>query len=343
MTPDLRLLLDGLDITSRIAPRLETLTLTDARGFEVDTLDITLTDHDGRLAIPRRGAKVRLHLGWAGQPLEDKGEYLVDEIEHTGAPDRLTIRARSADLRSSLTKKLECSYDALTLGGIVRTIAARNRLGAIIPTQLANIDTTHIDQTGESDANLLTRLATEYGAIATVKAGRLLFIPPGQATTATGQPLPPIVITRQSGDQHRFSVADRAAYTAVRANYHDIRLGQRAFVLVGSDEEIDGTEVAPPTQPTAANVKELRHTYATRHNAQRAAHAELQRIQRGLATFTLTLAHGRPELFPEIPATVQGFKPEIDATTWLITRATHRLDGQGFTTTLDMELKTTTQ
>ena len=343
MTPAFRLTIDGLDISARLAPRLESLTLTDARGFEVDTLDVSLSDHDGALAIPRRGAVVSLALGWAGELLEDKGTYVVDEVEHTGAPDRLTIRARSADLRSSLTKKLECSYHALTLGDILRTIAGRNKLRAVVPADLAALDTAHLDQTGESDANLLTRLALEHGAIATVKAGKLLFIRPGQATTASGQPLPPVVITRSSGDSHRFMVADRASFTAVRANYHDVKLGQRAFVIVGSEEEIDGTEVETPTQPTAANLKELRHTYASRTNALRAARAELARIQRGLATFQITLARGRADLFPEVPVTVQGWKPEIDAAGWLITRATHRVDGQGFVTTLDLELKATAE
>ena len=339
MTPSYKLVVDGQAITPKIDARLESLTLTDARGFVVDTLDICLTDHDGRLAIPRRGATVQLWLGWKGEPLEDKGTYVVDEVEHTGAPDKLSIRARSGDLRSSLTKKLECSYHALTLGDIVRTCASRNGLTPIIPAELASIPTAHIDQSGESDANLLTRLARDYGAIATVKAGKLLFIKPGQATTASGQPLPPVVITRQDGDQHRFAVADRASFTAVRANYQDVKKAQRAFVIVGSEEVIDSTEVETPTQPTASNTKELRHTYTSRTNAQRAAKAELQRIQRGLATFTLTLAIGRPDLFPEIPVTVSGFKPEIDSTSWLITRATHRIDGQGFVTTLDLELK----
>lgn len=339
MTPSYKLVVDGQTITPKIAARLESLTLTDARGFTVDTLDICLTDHDGALTIPRRGATVQLWLGWEGEALEDKGTYVVDEVEHTGAPDKLTIRARSGDLRSRLTKKLECSFNGLPLGDIVRTCATRNGLTPIIPDELASIPTAHIDQSGESDANLLTRLARDYGAIATVKAGKLLFIPPGQATTASGQPLPPVVITRQDGDQHRFAVADRASYTAVRANYHDVKKAQRAFVIVGTEEEIDSTEVETPTQPTASNTKELRHTYTTRNNALRAAKAELQRIQRGLATFTLTLATGRPDLFPEIPVSVQGFKPEIDATNWLITRAVHRLDGSGLSTTLEMELK----
>lgn len=340
MTPDFRIQLDGQDLTDRIAPRLESLQLIDARGFMVDTLDITLTDQDGALAIPRRGARLRLHLGWKDQPLEDKGEYLVDEVEHTGAPDKLTIRARSADLRSTLTHKLECSYNALTLGDIVRTCAARNSLVAVIPPSLAEIPAAHVDQTGESDANLLTRLAHDYGAIATVKAGKLLFIPPGQATTASGLPIPQVTLTRKLGDQHRYNVADRAMYTAVRANYHDVKLGIRAFVTVGEEEEIDGAEEEEtPTKPTASNTKEIRHTYANRANALRGARAELERIKRGLATFQITLAEGRADLFPEVPVVVQGFKREIDADHWLITRATHRVDGSGFTTALDLELK----
>lgn len=343
MTPDFRLLLDGEDLTPRIAPRLESLMLTDARGFSVDTLDITLTDHDGKLAIPRRGAKLRLHLGWQGQALEDKGDYLVDEVEHSGAPDKLTIRARSADLRSSLTKKLECSYHSLTLGDIVRTCAVRNGLTAVIPDALASIATGHLDQLGESDANLLTRLALDYGAIATVKAGKLLFIPPGQATTSSGQPLQKVTLTRRLGDQHRYNVADRAMYTAVRAYYHDVRTGIRAYVTVGEEEEIDSSEVDNPNQPTAANTKELRHTYANRTSAQRGAKAELQRIKRGRATFSINLAEGRADLFPELPIAVRGFKAEIDAEDWLIIRATHRVDGSGFTTGLDLELKVSEQ
>lgn len=350
MTPDYRITLDGQDLTPIFAPRLESLTLTDARGFQVDTLDLTLTDHDGRLAIPPRGAKLHLHLGWVGQGLEDKGTYLVDEVEHAGAPDKLTLRARSADLRSALTKKLECSYHGHTLGNIVRATAARNNLTPLITTELANIDTGHIDQSGESDAALLTRLATEYGAIATVKAGRLLFIKPGQATTAGGTPLTTVTLTRQLGDQHRYNVADRGIYTAVRAYYHDTRLAQRASVTVGDEEVIDSTDqdqlqdptaqpLPAPAQASAPNTKELRHTYSSRPNALRAAHAELNRIQRGIATFSLTLAHARPDLFPEIPVTVTGFKPQIDADTWLITRATHRLDSSGFVTVLDLELK----
>nr|VXZ92057.1 Phage protein D [Klebsiella pneumoniae] len=63
------------------------------------------------------------------------------------------------------------------------------------------------------------KLARQYGAIASVKDGNLLFIRQGQGKTASGKPLPVITITRKDGDSHRFSPADRGAYTGVIAHW----------------------------------------------------------------------------------------------------------------------------
>jgi hypothetical protein len=57
--------LDGRDITSKIYPRLVSLTLTEERENAVDQLDITIDDSDGRVAIP---APVQNSLCvWAGR------------------------------------------------------------------------------------------------------------------------------------------------------------------------------------------------------------------------------------------------------------------------------------
>ena len=45
-------------------------------------------------------------------------------------------------------------------------------------------------------------------------------------------------------------------------------------------------------------------------------------------------------MFPKSPVTVQGFKPEIDATEWLSVKVTHSLGGNGFTTRVEFETKT---
>ncbi|MBM9968370.1 phage late control D family protein, partial [Pseudomonas aeruginosa] len=90
--PVFRLTVDGNDIAQLISPRLIALDLTDNRGLEADQLSVTLSDHDGLLAIPPRGAVLHLWLGWSDSGLVDKGTYTVDETEHSGAPDVLSIR-----------------------------------------------------------------------------------------------------------------------------------------------------------------------------------------------------------------------------------------------------------
>lgn len=348
------------DITGSFQGRLISLTLEENRGFEADRLDIELDDTDGALELPSRGAKLSLAFGWQHEGLVDKGVYTVDEITHEGPPDRLIIRARSADLRSGLTTKREKSYHDLSVLDFVNLIAGRHNLGAIVASALANQLLSHLDQTGESDASLLTRVAKMFDAIATVKADKLLFTKIGQALSASGKPLPTVTITRQTGDRHHFSVADRDSYDSVVAYYQDTRAAKKGQVVVTAVAETStGPTTAPkkkqkkgqkdaPAKPTppivepTGNVKELRHTYATKTNALRAARAEWQRIQRGVATFSWTLARGVPELFPEVPTVVRGFKPQIDNTDWILAKTVHTFDANnGYTTQLELEIKAT--
>ena len=96
--PIWRVTLDGADLTERMRPRLLDLGLSEARGGEADQLDLRIHDHDGRMAIPNRGALLRVAIGWKGEGLVDKGSFLVDEADHSGAPDIISVRARSANL-----------------------------------------------------------------------------------------------------------------------------------------------------------------------------------------------------------------------------------------------------
>lgn len=352
-TPDYRIVIvGGKDITSTLQGRLESLTLTDNRGFDADQLDITLDDSDGMLDLPPRGAKLSLALGWKHEGLVDKGTYTVDEVEHSGSPDKLVIRARSADLRAGLTTKRERSFHGKKVADIVSAIASQNRLTAEIAKQFAEEVVDHIDQTSESDANLLTRLAEQFDAIATVKHDRLMFIKAGEAKSASGLPLGAVTIVRSKGDQHRFTVADGNNFTAVKAYWQNTGSAKKGEVLVdaktvvkkvksgksGKREKL-GVERTDPIKPSAENTKVLRHTYASEVTAIRGAKAAFDKLQRGVASFSITLAHGRADLFPELPAIVSGWKPTIDGTDWIISQVSHSLSDSGFTTQLDLELK----
>ena len=358
--PVYQLLYNGRDISSDLRGRLLDLTLRDQRGFESDQLDITLDDSDGALPLPSAGATLQLALGWAHTGLIDKGSFQIDDVEHEGAPDRIMIRARSANMAGTLTEKREQSWHRQTIGSIVQTIAKRAGLTPSVADALANVQVAHLDQAGESDANLLTRLAEQHDAIASVKQGHLLFMPASHSQTVSGQTVPPLLITRAEGDQHRYSLGAGQAYTKVKASYYDTKTGKKGEVVVDENtppvlpkskrkKTRGGKTTSPPpakpaststssTDPAVENILVLRHTYASADNAQRGAQAALQKARRGVASFSITLARGNPAIYPETPAVLAGFKPQIDAEAWVVTQCTHSLNEARLSTSVEFEV-----
>ncbi|MFJ7315066.1 phage late control D family protein [Pseudomonas sp. NPDC098747] len=322
--PAFRLTVNGEDIAHLISPRLMSLELTDNRGIEADQLSLTLSDHDGLLSIPPKGAEIRLWLGWSSTGLLDKGTYTVDETEHSGAPDVLSIRARSADLRRGLKTKRERSWANTTLGDVLGDIAIGNGLTANISGALDGLHILQLDQANESDANLISRLGAEFDAVITIKAGSLLCLPAGGGKSVSGKSLEHITLTRADGDQHRYLQADRDNYDGVRAYYYDVNSAKKQEAIAGGGE----------------NLKDLRHSYGDLQSALRAARAEFNRLQRGSATLSYTLAIGRADLIPELTYTLEGVKPEIDEIIWYGGNVTHSLNADnGYTISLDLESK----
>ncbi|MEA4710976.1 phage late control D family protein [Klebsiella pneumoniae] len=342
--PAFNVLMGGKTLTV-LDEKLISLELTDNRGFNADELTISVDDSQGDIALPPRGAELSVSLGWQGEPLIYKGIYIVDEVSHSGPPDRIDITARSADFRDEFNVKREVSWHDVTVERIVSAIAHRYKLKPIISEQLMNAEIDHADQTQESDMSFLTRIADILGAIATVKNGCLLFILPGGGVSANGKALPEFAITRSSGDRHSFRIADRDAYTGVQAYWLDLDFGKKKKVTVRKRKKT--TEKKPRSSSREGdyiagedgNVFVLRTTYSSEIAAQRAAAAKWQQLQRGAAEFNLTLAYGRADLYPEMHGTVTGFKEAIDNQDWIIAKATHSIDDNGFQTRLELEAK----
>lgn len=325
------------DITSHFDNRLISLQIIDNSGFDADTFSIELDDSDGELALPKRGVELNVSFGWNDDHgLVFNNKFVVDECEHHGPPDTLVIRGKSANFRESLNVKREQSYDSITLENIVSQIAKRHNLQYKIAAAIANQTIDHTDQTQESDASFLTRILNDYNAIATIKNGMLIIFLSGAAKTVSGQTLPNVIINRSLGDSHSFSIADREAYTGVKAYWLDYKKAKISSSTSGNANSDDKSVLVG----AEGNVKVLRHTYASKQNAHRAATNQWRKLQRGACQFSMTLAQGRPDLFPEMPVTVQGFKQEIDSSEWIITRCTHSITAtNGFTTSIALEIK----
>ena len=345
--PDFSITLEGRDASLKnITQRIMRLTMTDNRGFEADRVTLEIDDADGEVVLPERGTLLSLTMGWKGGSLTNKGTFVVDEVAHDGPPDKLTISANSADFREEFNVKREVSWHDVTVERVVSAIAHRYGLKAQISEMLMDIEIDHADQTEESDMSFLTRMADMLGAIATVKNGCLLFILPGGGVTASGRALPSFALTRSDGDGHRFRIADRNAYTGVKAHWLDLKFGQKKAVNV---KKRNAQTTKKPEKSSAreggymegaeGNVYVLRKTYPNEEAARRAAAARWQQLQRGAAEFSITLARGRADLYPEMHGTVSGFKSDIDNQDWIISRIEHVIDDSGFTTRLELEAK----
>ncbi|PQL06864.1 contractile injection system protein, VgrG/Pvc8 family [Pantoea ananatis] len=355
-TPDFTIKIETKDKTEDIRPRLISLKLTDNRGLEVDQLDLVLDDSDGQLVMPPFGAKVVLEIGWKGQPLADKGSYIIDQVTYQGAPDTITVVARSADFSGSLDVKITDSYPDMTVGEVVDKIAKRNGLTSDVRPEIARKKIKHIDQTQETDGTFITRLAMLVGAVAAIKDKTLLFFPPGQGVTVSGKPIPLLNLNRQDGDKYEYKLFKRDDYSGVEAKWYDQKKAQQKGITVNTIPP--ATPTLNPVHPAAKNIPTigqqdpgktyvfgsnkklfvLNTHFSSQEEAEEAAKAKWQELQRNRATLKILLALGAAKLIPETPVKAQGFKSVIDNQKWLITNIVHTLDKSGFTTLLNLEL-----
>lgn len=330
LTPHVRLHINGQPLGSQTQQRLISLSLIDKRGFAADELTLELSDHDGLMAPPQIGHELELWLGYQETGLIYKGRYTISEHSHSGAPDKITLTAHSADLAASLTEQTDRSWHNTTVHAIATELAEKHGYTPTVAADYQQESIDHLDQTSESDASFLTRLAETVDATTSIKNDHLLFMPIAQGQTASGLPLPLAIITRQDGDSHNYTETSSDAYQAVRAYYTVPGTGQKKAVVVHKDPTANA-------QDATAKTKTLRHLHPSEAKARQAADTTLAQLARSTATFSINLAQGRPELLPEMPVQVLGFKDMIDIQQWLIDEISHQVDDGGYVGVVKLE------
>ena len=313
---------DGADITALIADRLLEAEITDEAGVKSDRLTLTIDDRDQRLAFPEAGAKIEVSLGYVGQAMVRMGAYTVDEVEVSGPGREMHIRATAADMTGGIKAPKERSWPNITLGDLVRTIAADNSLQAAVSADLAARQLGHVDQT-ESDMQLMQRICAENGATCKVADGRLVVASHASGKAASGVDLPPATILVGQCESWSAVVAGRNEYKAVRAYWQDVKKANRTGVIAGS----------------GSPVMSLKNTYTNATDARRAAESKLKSLQRGAATMTINGLIGDPLMSAERTVSLVGFRQGVDGDNWVINSVSHRFGPGGYTCGLDLESK----
>ncbi|QFT56587.1 contractile injection system protein, VgrG/Pvc8 family [Microbulbifer sp. THAF38] len=290
-------------------------TWVDKAGHTSDTLSIILDDAEGRLAIPRKGVSITAKLGYDND-LQIMPKFVVDEIELSGPHRQMTITARASNLHEKLKTHKSRSWDNLTLNDLITEICKDNDLTPIVASSLIKHKFHHLDQTNESDMNFLTRLAIEMQAIAKVVGDRLIFVPVGEAKSASGKKLLEVPVSSGECDNWRFTLPDRGRFSGVEARWHDPITATEQLALAG--DRSGAVERLPQIKPGRAD-------------AESAADARLRFLKRqnGKLSFTVD---GNPNLRAKTPLRLNDFHQQIDGM-WTVDQATHSIGkNQRYTT-----------
>ena len=329
-TPAFEVRADGVDVTRMIEKHLVDLRVTLTSDKISDTLELVLSDAGDGLAIPTAERELRVSLGYRDSGLELMGVYYHSESEVELAPRRLTMRATAADLRRRSTYKApkSRSWDNVSLGSLVGTIAAEHGYQAAVAPSLAHVVIAHIDQTSESDMHLLRRLSRQYDAVTKVAGGHLIFAPRGRGRSArTEQALPSVEYApaeRNAGGRSvlsaRLRIRGRPRYGTVTARYRDVARAEDVHVQAGSGEPVYTIREPLPDRP----------------QAEAAAAARLSRFARQTRELTMSMP-GNPALVAEGVLLLRDWPDDGDSR-WSIQRAEHTLTKQrGYVTSVTAE------
>ena len=162
--PAFELAYNGKAITAEVAPYVTAITYTDNLTGESDDLDVELEDTDGRWInawYPEKGAVLTLKFGYLGQTLVKAGVFAVDEVNLSGPPSVVKIRALATGVQEAVRTRNSKPYEKTTLAAIAQRIAKRHKMKLIGKVEALQID--RATQYHETDLQFLSRLAAEYG------------------------------------------------------------------------------------------------------------------------------------------------------------------------------------
>lgn len=169
MRPSFDLMFQGSSLKERLHPFLISLTLTDEAELKSDKLNLVLANHN--LELPRTSESLQLRLGYEETGLIDMGRFTIDGYTVTAQEVRIT--AHATDFLKTLNKPKTRTFENVSLGTVIQTIAHENA----IPTNLQGLSAELIPvlhQTEESNLHFLTRLARTFNLLLKSAGGVLV-------------------------------------------------------------------------------------------------------------------------------------------------------------------------
>ncbi|WP_302292827.1 MULTISPECIES: phage late control D family protein [Pseudomonadati] len=178
----LQVSINGHDAASAIDPALLDFKFTDNASGKADEIRLSLHDRDGKWHgdwRPALGMDVTATLvarDWEQEGVDLSlpcGTFRIDELEFSGPPDKVDIKAVSSALTTGLRdEKKTQAWESFSLRKLAGDVAGRNGLELMYDGPEHTFS--RQDQREESDLAFLQRLSTERGMNCKVHDGKLI-------------------------------------------------------------------------------------------------------------------------------------------------------------------------
>lgn len=246
--PAWKLIYNGAEISTLINQHVLEVSWTERIGGQAADVSIAVEDTLHKWQdndLPQLTDSFGLQIGYAGAPLLDCGQFVVDEFELEGPPDIYTIRCSQAWTTQAIRTPRSQAFEGFTLRQIANVIA-RNH-GWTVVAHAVQPDVVY-DRRSQSiydagDLAFLRKLANEHNYEFTIRGNQLTFFSrPALERQASSGP----VITRSAGGsgsggvmRYRFGLqsSGERTYSGVQISY----LNQQTKEVNSGSATIQGT------------------------------------------------------------------------------------------------------
>jgi uncharacterized protein len=309
-------------------PGMISMTVVDGAGFSSDTMTAEFDNRNMMVNPPRKGVTVQPFGGYVEGPMQEFGDYIVDQVTFSGYPHKISISAQAAAAKSGAKQRQAKGYpkkDFPTVKSVAADIAGEAGLQLSISGEIGSLPNDGEFRSEEEALHFLQRVVSKFDATVTVKSGRMVVVPRGKGMSASGLALPVAVVGPGVILSYTVSEGDKVQHEKSEAAWYD-----RPKNEVVIENESTGLE-GPPLR--------VQPTFQTKATAKAAAKAKANQLKRQTKNGQFTV-DGNPSYKAEQLITVSGL-PQICNGSWRVKTATHTFSASApYTTALDCEVPT---
>lgn len=307
---DVKIYLEGQDITQDLEPYLIAVTYQDKISGESDVIEVTLQDalHTLISNLPPRGSKLNVTFNDL-----DFGEFEIDEVDYSAPPSVMRIKANSISQNSGLNQTNESkSWEKVLLSRIARDIADASGVELFYLTDY-NPEINRAEQGEQSRLAFLQNLCDDHGLIIKVSDQTLIIFEEKALEDM------PAKLSLTWTDITRFDA--RATLTEV---YKDCQVNYRE----GQQDKNFSATATDPTKSEGRTLK-INKRVSSQAEAERLAQHKLREKNKEEFSVTLTLPLNL-KLLAGVTFQLEGFGA-FDSK-WIVDESSHSVSDSGSVT-----------